>query len=211
MLDAELEQCLDETEGELIRVGRTRHEFLHEESQLSAVILLLLRCVSLFRVMARLFTDRRLDAFDAVRRAYLESWLLAFQFRIQVQEGDAGRWLARRSGSWQADIRRLEVYSRNRGNVTPDLGTDYGQLSELAHPTRDAAENSAAILLWRRGLNQEGHTVEEAIANLEGSMPAMLYRLLWVALDEHSTLVPLRLDERSMPTAIRLCEEFQQR
>jgi hypothetical protein len=209
MIDAELEQCLAEIEGELIRVGRTRHEFLREESQLSAVILLLLRCISLFRVMLRLLPDGDLDAFDAVRRAYLESWFLAFQFRIQVQEGDAGRWLARRSGSWQADIHRLEEYSRNRGNASPDLANDYGQLSELAHPTRDAAENSAAILLWRRGLNEDGHTVEEAITNLEGSIPAMLYRLLWLALDEDPSLIPLQLDERNTGTAVRFCGQFQ--
>jgi len=204
-----LNRCLDETERELLRVGRQRHEFLHEESQMSAVILLLLRSVSLFRAMLDLFQTRRLDAFDAVRRAYLESWFLAFQLRIQAQNGDAGRWLARRAGSWGADIQRLEDYARDRGLNAPDLGNDYGELSELAHPTRNAAENSAAVSLWRLGLNEDGRTIEEAIANLERSIPSMLYRLLWLALDEHETLVPLQLDERNMATAMSLCEQFQ--
>ncbi len=204
-----LNRCLDETEQELLRVGRQRHEFLREESQLSAVILLLLRSLSLFRAMLELFQSRRLDAFDAVRRAYLESWFLAFQFRIQAQDGDTGRWLARRAGTWSADIGSLEDYARNRGHNAPDLGNDYGELSELAHPTRNAAENSVAVTLWRLGLNADGHTVEQAIANLDRLIPGMLYRLLWLVLDEHATFVPLQINERNMPTAMRLCEQFQ--
>jgi hypothetical protein len=204
-----LNGCLDETEHELLRVGRLRHEFLREESQLSAVILLLLRSISLFRAMLDLFQTERLDAFDAVRRAYLESWFLGFQLRIRAENGDAGRWLARRAGSWAASIQRLEEYARERGLNEPDLGNDYGQLSELAHPTRNAAENSAAVSLWRLGLNEFAQTVDDAIANLDRSIPAMVYRLLWLVLDEHETLVPLHLEERNMPTAMGLAEEFQ--
>ena len=204
-----LNQCLDETERELLRVGRQRHEFLREESQLSAVILLLLRCISLFRAMLELFQTHRLDAFDAVRRAYLESWFLAFHLRLREQNGDAGRWLARRAGSWTADIGRLEDYARTRGHHAPDLGSDYGQLSELSHPTRNAAENSAAVSLWRLGLNEEGQTVEKTIESLGNLLAPTLYRLLWLAFDEHDTLVPLQLDDKNTPAAMSLCERFQ--
>jgi hypothetical protein len=43
--------CIFETEQELIRVGRERQEFLQKQSQDAALILLLLRCCSLFRAM----------------------------------------------------------------------------------------------------------------------------------------------------------------
>jgi len=204
-----LNRCLDETESELLRLGRQRHEFLREESQLSALVLLLLRCISLFRAMVELFLTRRLDAFDAVRRAYLESWFLAFHLRLREQHGDAGRWLARRAGSWAADIGRLEDYARGRGLNAPDLRNDYGELSELSHPTRNAAENSAAVSLWRLGANEDGYTIEQAIERLDNTIPSMLYRLLWLAFDEHDSLVPLQLNDRNTPTAKALCEQFQ--
>jgi len=192
-----------------LRIGGQRHEFLREESQLSAVILLLLRCISLFRSMLDLFQTNRLDAFDAVRRAHLESWFLAFHLRLREQNGDAGRWLARRAGSWTADIGRLEDYARARGNNAADLRNDYGLLSELSHPTRNAAENSASVSLWRLGLNEDVNTVERAIENLERSIPSMLYRLLWLAFDEHDTLVPLGLSDENAPGAMALCEQFR--
>jgi hypothetical protein len=110
-----------------------------------------------------------------------------------------------------ADIRRLEAYVKARGHNDPDLGRDYGELSELAHPTRSAAENSAAISLWRLGLNEDGHTIEQAIENLDRSIPSMLYRLLWLAFDEHGELVPLQLDMQRAPTADALCKEFQKK
>lgn len=206
-----LNLCLFETEQELIRVGRERHEFLQQKSQAAALILLLLRCCSLFRGMLNSFERQELDAFDAVQRAYLESWQLAFQFRMPAVGGQPGRWLAGQPNSWSADIAALERYARGRGLLAPDLGSDYGELSELAHPTRSAAENSAALILWRQGINEYGETVEAAIAGLESGMSAMLYRLLWLALDEDATLVPLQLDEKKMPTALAFCTEFQTR
>jgi len=91
----------------------------------------------------------------------------------------------------------------------PDLGSDYGELSGLAHPTRDAAENSAAIILWRNGVNEYGETVDGAMTALENSSFGMLYRLLWLALDEDPSLIPLRLDDGRMLTALGFCKEFQ--
>jgi hypothetical protein len=201
--------CIFETEQELIRVGRERQEFLQKQSQDAALILLLLRCCSLFRAMLTSLQRQELDALDAVRRAYLETWHLALQFRMPGLRGQAGRWLAGQPNSWSADIGSLEAYARGRGLNAPDLGSDYGELSELAHPTRSAAENSAALILWRQGINQDGQTVEEAISALENGMTGMIYRLLWLALDEDPTLVPLRLDDIRMPTALAFCAEFQ--
>jgi hypothetical protein len=113
--DQRLNLCLVETEQELIRVGRERHDFLQQQSQEAALILLLLRCCSLFRAMLSSLQRQELDAFDAVRRAYLETWHLAFQFRMPTLRGQAGRWLARQPNSWSADIGALEEYARGRG------------------------------------------------------------------------------------------------
>jgi hypothetical protein len=50
-------------------------------------------------------------------------------------------------------------------------------------------------------MNEYGETVEDAIATLENGCLGMLYRLLWLALDEDQSLIPLRLEDGRMPTA----------
>ncbi len=58
-------------------------------------------------------------------------------------------------------------------------------------------------------MNEDVNTVERAIENLERSIPSMLYRLLWLAFDEHDTLVPLGLSDENAPGAMALCEQFR--
>ena len=101
----------------------------------------------------------------------------------------------------------MDEYARNRGHDAPNLGADYGELSELAHPTRNAAENSAALITTRLGINVEARIVERALVALERGIPAMLYRLLWLVLDEQSDLRPLYVQEENMPTAVRFVEQ----
>jgi hypothetical protein len=75
--------CIQEAaESELLRTGTEHCGCLTKKDQLSAVVLLLLRSTSLFDSMIELLAMRRLDGYDAVRRAYLETWLLPFQFRF---------------------------------------------------------------------------------------------------------------------------------
>lgn len=157
--------------------------------------------------MVGLFQSQELDALEAVRRAFLESWHLAFQFRMENPRGEVGRWLARRPHSWSANIRRLDEYARNRGHDAPNLGADYGELSKLAHPTRNAAESSAALITTRLEINVEARIVERALVALERSIPAMLYRLLWLVLDEQPDLRPLYVQGENMPTAVRFVEQ----
>jgi hypothetical protein len=52
------------------------------------------------------------------------------------------------------------------------------------------------------------HRAAQAAVTAIG-MAGMIYRLLWLALDEDPTLVPLQLDASKMPTALALCAEFQ--
>jgi len=189
-------------------VGQQRCGSLLRDTRLTAVILLLLRSVSLFRSIVDLFRLERLDAVDSVRRTFLESWHLAFQFRMQDLRGETGRWLARTPRSWSADIRRLDDYARGRGHRAPNLARDYGDITGLTHPTRDAAENSVALMTRRLGINTAGQAVEEARAGWETTIPALLYRLLWLVIDQDASLMPLHVQEGNMPTAVRFAEQY---
>jgi hypothetical protein len=83
--------CLDELDRELLRIGAEQCDFLRRRNQHTAVVLLLLRSSSLLRSVVRLYRSVELDAFDAVRRAFFESWQLAFQFRMENVRGEIGR------------------------------------------------------------------------------------------------------------------------
>lgn len=203
----QIEACCAETERELLRVGGERCKALTDNSQLSAVLFLVLRCFSLFRSMLHLLNLNKLDAFDSVRRSFLETWLLALELRLVDSATRAAKWLARQGDSWSADIKRLEEYSKSREPKAPLLGRYYGELSELAHPTRVAAENSVALTATRYAINTEAEAIRGARSEFEKELPELLYRLLWLVLDEDKTLIPLHVNENATPTAVQFAEQ----
>jgi len=208
----QIEGCLNELDHELLRVGAERCDYLQQESQLWAVILLLLRSSSLLRSVARLYHSRDLDAFDAVRRAFFESWQLAFQFRMENARGEVGRWLAQAPDAWSADLRRLDDYARERGLDAPDIGRQYGQLSELAHPTRSACGNSAVLITNRLGmLDPNDNTLPEAIADFEREPAALLYRLVWLVLDSDAAFIGLGVNESNITNCVSFAEGYRRR
>ena len=124
---------LNETEAELLKLAVVRCARLHDQSQLTAVLFLLIRALSLFRSLLLMMEGERANACDAVRRAYLEAWLLAFEFRLIDSEAKATQWHNGKAKSWSADIPRLKRYAQLQG-AAPMLGQDYGGLSKIVHP-----------------------------------------------------------------------------
>lgn len=200
--------CVHEVEEEVLRIGAAECEYLRRDSQLTAALLLILRCASLFRSLIRCFQARDWDAFDTVHRAFVESWYLAYQFRLRDQDGQIGRWLARVADAWAADIGRLDANARARGHPTPNLGRDYGSLSELAHSTRSAAENSAALVAHARGLYVDPLGIEEAQRRAGRVLNNVLYRIVWLLVDQHQDFIPLGAAENRLQTAIGFVDDY---
>jgi hypothetical protein len=71
----------------------------HKNTQLTAVLTLLVRCSSLLRSLLQLFESGATDSFQVVLRAFEESWYLAFYFRFQDQHINAAKWQAN-AGQW---------------------------------------------------------------------------------------------------------------
>ncbi len=203
----QIAQCCQEAEKELLRIGAERCKFLTATTQLSAVVLLLLRSISLFRSMIHLLNLEKLDAFDSVRRSFLETWLLAFELRIKDSTTKAAKWHTGQGDSWSADIAKVEAYARSREAKAPKLGRYYGELSELAHPTRSASENSAALTTKRFGISTEVKIVKTAQVVFEQELPELLYRVLWLVLDEHEGLISLHINENALANAGKFVEE----
>jgi hypothetical protein len=177
-----IRRCLDEVDRELFRIGERECEFFHQESQLNAFLLLLLRSASLMHPLLVLLPCRDFDGFDAVSRAFGESWYLAYEFRFKSSRQRAKKWLARRKNTWSVSPKTLNKHARRRGHRAPNLDLDYGRLSELAHPTRSAAENSVTLAGTRLGISGAEATIAEALRLAEERIITSLYRLTWLLL-----------------------------
>jgi hypothetical protein len=77
----EIEPCLDELEHEYLRLGIEHCKGLEDHSQLSAFVGI--RSICLLRGMLRLADAQFLDSYDSVRRSFIESWQLQFEFKLR--------------------------------------------------------------------------------------------------------------------------------
>jgi len=198
---------LGESQMELLRVAVERCARLRDQSQQAAVVFLLIRANSLFHSALRMLAKGMLlDAIDAVRRAYLETWLLAFEFRLEDSSPRSAAWHTEKPNSWSADIKRVALYLKSHG-VDLMLGRDYGGLSEMAHPTKKAATNSAALAAAPFGGIEKASAIE-ARNGLEADMPMMMYRYLWLVMEEREGLISIAVSWDQMPTAVEYIKEY---
>ena len=194
--------CLDELEREFLRVGAEKCKCLEEPGQLSAFLRLGVRAVSLLRGMLRLLDENTLDSFDSVRRAFLETWQLQFEFRLADSATRAGKWFEGIASSWSADRNKLGDFVQNLGRDRPNYGREYGDLSELAHPTAQATVNSCAVATARQGLSSLPDQVRESVIELSEDFTGMLVREIWLVDAEHPKLIDISIAK----DRLRICE-----
>jgi len=199
--------CLDEIDRELFRVaGHDDCKGFHVDSQLTAVLLLLVRSSSLLRSLLILFQAGETDGFQVVLRAFEEAWNLAHDFRLAEHAGRASRWLAEENDSWAARLSKLITFARGRGLPSPSIGRDYGRLSEVAHPTKSAAMNSATLCGSRLGIEGADAELVEERQNEEARFPDALYRLLWLMVDQDKKFIPLQVNSKNVPLSWKFCD-----
>ena len=204
-------QCLDEVERELFRIAdHADCQRFHKESQLSALLLLLLRASSLVRSMllSLLFKDL-LDGFHLIARGFEETWNLAHDLRLRAHAGRAARWLAGQNDSWSARLGDIVSFAIGRGHREPTLQRDYGLLSELAHPTRSAAQNSVTLCGVRMGIDGAEAEITGELENCENRVTAVLYRLLSLFLDEDPSFIAIPAERNNIPLCIQFVTEYK--
>jgi hypothetical protein len=200
-------RCLDEMEGELFRIAEDDQcQRFHKDTQLTAVVLLLMRMSSLTRSLLLLLESGDFDGFDAVLRAFEETFYLAHELRLAVSADKASRWLRAEKDTWNGKIGVLVEFAKTRGHPGPNIGRDYGLLSELAHPTRSAANNSVTLCAVRRGIDGAKAELAEAEKNNPERIRYALYRLIWLLSDEDERFIKVPVDLKKMPE----CENFVQ-
>jgi hypothetical protein len=203
----QLESCLTEIDRALFKTADHEDcQRFHKDSQLTAVLLLLIRCSSLLRALLTVFTSGETDSFQVVLRAFEESWYLAHYLRFAENGGLAARWLAGENKTWSADLGALMDFARERGLPDPNMGRDYGRLSEVAHPTWAGAENSVTLCGSRLGI--PGATEEMVIEreNEDARFPDALYRVVWLMVDQEKKFISLHLNPPDIPLCWKFCD-----
>jgi hypothetical protein len=171
---------LDEAETELLRIRTS------DDSQLAAVLLLLIRASSLLRASLSLLELGRLDAFDVMRRAHWESWALAYEFRLVESQSKTVNWHKSKNKFGIPDFKNVERFMRLNGVPFPNLGKDYGGLSRLTHSTKSAASNSAIVVASKLGVNSkaQGEKIIDSKEAFEQEEAGTMYRFLWLTTEE---------------------------
>lgn len=189
--------CLAELELMYLHVGATHCHQLQDKSQLASFLLLGLRSQSLLRGMLAVLAEATLDAYDPVRRAFFEAWLLQFDFRFKNSKADTVKWFMGEKHSWKAHRRRVEHFFRGRSQPSPNFGLDYGSLSLISHPTFLAASNSCAIVGMKHKVNLDQPSAENVIAAYGAEFMGFIVQELWVSVEP---------DELFIDTHVRLGE-----
>lgn len=198
--------CLNELEAEYLRVGAERCKCLEEKTQLSAFLFLGIRCVSLLKAMLGLLRPDSLDAYDSVRRAFLESWMLQFEFRLADTNPKAGKWFLGDAGTWAADKKKLDQFFGENKQEQRGFGREYGELSEVSHPTFAACSNSVAIVSILRGMNENESLLHKSLSDLLLDYAGLLHRQIWLTLLRKEGLVEIGVG----PDKLKTCSEFSE-
>jgi hypothetical protein len=199
--------CLDELGQEYLKVGIDHCNRLEDHSQLSAFLMVGTRSVCLLRGMLRLSDPQFLDSYDSVRRSFIESWQLQFEFKLRDSTAKAQKWLERQP-EWKADRKKLETVIKKLHGEEAGFTREWTGLSELAHPTLDATVNSVAIASTIFGMNPQAHRLEEEFQKLAKDYVGMVNRVIWLTLHKCDDFIDTPLKEGQFTNCLELHKEF---
>ncbi len=117
-------------------------------------------------------------------------------------------WLRGDKDTWSGKISVLVEFSKKRGHPGPNIGRDYGRLSELAHPTKGAANNSATLCGVRRRIDGAELELAEAEKNNPERIRYALYRLVWLLSDEDEQFVKIAVDLKKIPESEKFVQNY---
>lgn len=198
---------LFELESALSRIGLRDCQDLKANTQLSAAVYTLLRATSLFRSALSLLQAGLMDASDVIRRAYWEAWMLGYEFRIDVSSTHAARWHLEKNKHGEPNIGIVKAFEKSNGITTSTYGAAYGGLSEVAHPTKSAAENSVVTISALHGDNS-GRIEHARDMIAREDAPAMMYLLIWTVFAEWPGMISLGITPEDIPKSAAFYGEY---
>lgn len=199
--------CLDELEYEYLKVGVEHCKGLEDHSHLSSFLMLGIRSICLLRGMLRLADPQFLDAYDSVRRSFIESWQLQFEFKLRDSVAKTQKWLEGQQ-EWQADRRKLEGLIAKLQGGPAGFAREFGDLSEMAHPTLQATVNSVSIASTLAGVNPHPQRLEEEFNKLAQDYAGMVNRVIWLTLHTCAEFIETPLKEERFEKSLALHKQF---
>jgi len=200
---------IDEAQAELLKIMAAKCNDPSDHSQLAAVLFLLIRASSLLRSSLLILEAGHLDAYDALRRAYWEAHALAFEFRLAASSSKVAAWHKYKNANGIPKTARIEQYMRADGITDAFLDKVYRGLSAMVHATKSAAENSLVMVVAPSG----GDTVARrsliaARETFEKEQPDVMYRFLWLLIEERKGLVQINCDMTALPNACNFALDY---
>jgi hypothetical protein len=199
--------CLDELEYEYLKAGIDHCERLEDHSQLSAFIMVGIRSICLLRGMLHLSDPQFLDSYDSVRRSFIESWQLQFEFKLRNSTAKTQKWLERQP-EWQADRKKLETVVKQLHGEEAGFTREWGDLSELSHPTLEATVNSVSIASTIFEMNPQPHRLEEECQKLAKDYVGLVNRVIWLTLQKCDEFIDTPLKEEQFAKCLELHKKF---
>jgi hypothetical protein len=96
------------------------------------------------------------------------------------------------------------------GTTTSTYGADYGGLSEVAHPTKSAAENSLVTVTALHGDPASQSHLDQAKNSIaHDDAPAMMYYLVWTVLADWSGMIGLGIKPEAIPKAFGFFRDYE--
>jgi len=206
-LQGEIGPSLDELEHGYLRVGIEYCKGLDDHSQLSAYLMLGIRSICLLRGMLHLSEPQFLDSYDSVRRSFIESWQLQFDFKMRDSKAKAQKWLERQP-EWQADRKKLEAVIVKLHGGKAGFTREWSGLSEMAHPTFDATVNSVSIASTVFGMDPRPDHLEQEFKKLTSDCVGMVNRVIWLTFQKCDDFIDTPLEEKRFPKCLELHKMF---
>lgn len=196
--------CLEELEHQYLRIGVERCKGLEDHSQLSAFLMVGIRSISLLRGMLYLLQSEFLDTYDCVRRSFIESWQLQLELKLRESATKAQKWLESQPDTWKVNRGPLEALIERLHGEKAGLAREWGELSEVSHPTLQAVVNSVSVASTRAGVNPKPQLLSESLEKLLKDCVGMVNREIWLTLQDHQEFIETSIKTAELP----ICLEF---
>ncbi len=167
-----------------------------------------IRSICLLRSMLRLAEPEFLDAYDSVRRSFIESWQLQFEFKLRDSATKAQKWLEGKPDAWKVDREKLEALITKLQGGQGGFAREWGELSEMAHPTLQATVNSVAIASTIAGINPQPTLLKESLKKLNEDFVGMVNRVIWLTLQQCAEFIETPLKDERFPICLELHKKF---
>lgn len=133
--------------------------------------------------------------------------MLGYELRIDVASTHAARWHLEKNKHGEANIGIVKTFEKSHGITTSTYGAVYGGLSEVAHPTKSAAENSVVTISALHG-DKSGRIEQARDMIAREDAPAMMYLLICTVFAEWPRMISLGIMPEDIPKSAAFYSEY---